>query len=219
MTTDKYQKIYKIIEDNEDVIEQCAFICCEIYDKSVDEVNNMNPKKFIKLSDKMAKILNPKKHLFPIKMTTDATKINLGQFIECQEWLKGDVVHSMHKVAASIMVKRKNHKTDSEKLLNTNVWRIYYNVVLFIESFSDLFKRYKGLFEVDEKNLDEEIKPRFKKEPIFMKKFGWIYSAKEVADFHGIKINDAYEMNIIEALNTLSYLKSKTKYEQWQNNQ
>jgi hypothetical protein len=41
-----------------------------------------------------------------------------------------------------------------------------------------------------------------------MRKFGWIYNVKQIADFKNITIDQAWETNYIEALNTLSYLKA-----------
>ena len=58
-----------------------------------------------------------------------------------------------------------------------------------------------------------------KKKHVFPERYGWMYSTKEVADYEGIKLNDAYDINIIQALNAMSYLKSKASYEKWQSKQ
>jgi hypothetical protein len=47
----------------------------------------------------------------------------------------------------------------------------------------------------------------------FIRDFGWQYSTKVVADHENIKVDEAYELNIIQYLNTLSYLKAKSDYD------
>jgi hypothetical protein len=49
-----------------------------------------------------------------------------------------------------------------------------------------------------------------------MRDFGWQYSTKIVADHENIKVDDAYELIIIQYLNTLSYLKAKADYDKEQ---
>jgi hypothetical protein len=46
----------------------------------------------------------------------------------------------------------------------------------------------------------------------FMERWGWVYSTKGVADFNNITLNDAYELRVIEYLNTLAYLKDFDKH-------
>ena len=50
----------------------------------------------------------------------------------------------------------------------------------------------------------------------FMRDFGWQYSTKVVADHENIKLDEAYELNVIQYLNTLSYLKAKADYDKEQ---
>ena len=54
-----------------------------------------------------------------------------------------------------------------------------------------------------------------------MARWGWVHSTKQVADFNNITVNDAYELRVIEYLNTLAYLKDYNKdkdlqYKKWQ---
>jgi hypothetical protein len=55
----------------------------------------------------------------------------------------------------------------------------------------------------------------------FMARWGWVFSTKQVADFNNITVNDAYDLRVIEYLNTLAYLKDYNKhkdneYKKWQ---
>jgi hypothetical protein len=46
-----------------------------------------------------------------------------------------------------------------------------------------------------------------------MRRFGWIYQATIIADHERIKLEDVYELTTLQALNDLSYLKSKNAYD------
>jgi hypothetical protein len=55
----------------------------------------------------------------------------------------------------------------------------------------------------------------------FMARWGWVYTTKQVADFQNIKVSDAYDLGIVEYLNTLAYLKDynkdkEQKYKKWE---
>jgi hypothetical protein len=55
----------------------------------------------------------------------------------------------------------------------------------------------------------------------FMARWGWVYSTKQVADFQNISVNAAYDLAVVEYLNTLAYLKDYNKdkdqqYKKWQ---
>jgi hypothetical protein len=45
----------------------------------------------------------------------------------------------------------------------------------------------------------------------FMARWGWVFSTKQVADFQNITVNEAYDLRVIEYLNTLAYLKDYNK--------
>lgn len=161
---------------------------------------------------KLNKRIDTKQGLLSLKLEVDASKITLGQFIECQHWLKSDPILNIHLIAASILKKRKEHKKDADKILKVDIKKVHDKVYQFIESFKDLIESYAGLFEQEE--VEEP-----KKKHVFPERYGWMYSTKEVADYEGIKLNDAYDINIIQALNAMSYLKSKASYEKWQSKQ
>ena len=53
-----------------------------------------------------------------------------------------------------------------------------------------------------------------------MARWGWVFSTKQVADFQNIKVNEAYDLGVVEYLNTLAYLKDLNKdkeaqYKKW----
>jgi hypothetical protein len=82
----------------------------------------------------------------------------------------------------------------------------------FLESFQKLIDGYSGLFDKDEViDEDEPLKPEEDKHP-FLTQYGWLYSARQVAKDLGLKLDDAFKLPILEALNTLAYLKSEQSY-------
>jgi hypothetical protein len=54
-----------------------------------------------------------------------------------------------------------------------------------------------------------------KKAHPFVSTFGWMYSAKSVADFLNITVHEAYDLNVLEALNILSCLKGLNEYHEF----
>lgn len=46
-----------------------------------------------------------------------------------------------------------------------------------------------------------------------MRRFGWIYQATIIADHERIKLSEVYELPTLQALNNLSYLKSKNAFD------
>ena len=47
----------------------------------------------------------------------------------------------------------------------------------------------------------------------FDKYYGWIYSTKQVAEFEGCKLDEAYQLPLMQALNDLVYLKAKSEHD------
>jgi hypothetical protein len=46
-----------------------------------------------------------------------------------------------------------------------------------------------------------------------MRQYGWIYQASLIADHEKIKLADVYDIPTIQALNDLSYIKSKNAHD------
>lgn len=218
MTISQYQRIAAFWDSDNDEVTQVALIICDLYGMSYDEVNMMAPKKFIRLSKQVEKSFSKlnKKPLFSrMKFTTDATKINLGQFIEVQHFMKQGEIDAMHLIIATIWQDKRDHVTKASILLNTNVRNVLKDFTLFLQSFSDLLKSYKGLFEVEQIEEDEDAK--MEKPHSFIEQYGWIYSAKQIAEHEGISLDEAFDLPILQAFNTLSYLKSFQSYQKYIN--
>lgn len=215
MTVAQFQKIDQINSTTPDTVERLGWIVCEIFNKKEDEVNHMKPLKFLRLVGRLEKMYSAKRRKWwqVVKLTTDAEQITFGQFVECQYWLRSEPIQALDMVAASIMKKRSEHKLDVEIVRKKHFKGVYEDVVQFVDSFNKLIKSYKGLFEIPDE-IDEE-EEKVKQHP-FIENYAWIFSAKEVAIHEGITLDAAFELPVMQALNDLSYLKSKQQYDKAQ---
>jgi hypothetical protein len=212
-----YQRLAAFWNDGDDQVSQVAWIIMDVYSLTYDEVNNMEPKRFLKYSKRIGKQFSniDKKPFYSwFKFETDASKITLGQFIEVQHFMKQGQVDAMHLVGASIWKDKRDHKLKSELLLNTNIRHVLQDITRFFLSFAEFINSYKGLFETDEPEEDEydELAKPEKPHP-FVDQYGWFFSAKQVAEYEGITLAQAFDLPIIQALNDLSYLKAFQSYQ------
>lgn len=74
-------------------------------------------------------------------------------------------------------------------------------------------RNFKGLFGEQLDQTRDDDRGGEKGGSRFMHYFGWQYSTKLIADYENIKVSEAYELSTIECLNVLSYLKSKSDYD------
>ena len=215
MTVAQFQEVNRINTTTPDTVERLGWIVCHIYNLTEAVVNVLEPKSFLRYVRKIEKQMTTKPSRWQrILLQTDATKITLGQFIECQHWLKNDAIAALDLVAASLLLKRGNHKADAIRMKERPFNQVLPKVLLFIESMNGMIGNYKGLFEPVEKVEGEEVKPE-KLHP-FIDRYGWIYSAKELAAYEGITLEQSYTLPIIQAFNGLSYLKAKQSYDKAQ---
>ena len=217
MTLQQYQRIAGFYNQSDDEITQVALIVCDMFGFSHDEVDNMQPKTFIKYSNKVTKKfkkLAKKPYFGRLKLQTDAKKITLGQFIELQHFLKLGEIDAMHMVTASIWDDSRQHNVKADLLLKKHIRLILADYTAFLQSFAELLQGYKGLFESDE--VVEEDGKMEKPHP-FIEQYGWIYSAKEVAQHEGITLDKAFDLPILQAFNALAYLKSEQSYQKYIN--
>lgn len=215
MTLAEYQRIAGFWNSENDEVTQIALIVCDLFGYTYDEVNNMEPRKFLKLSKKVERsfVGIDKKPIFSgVKLNVDAFSITLGQFIEVQHFLKLGEIDSMHLVGASIWRDKREHKRKADILLNKNVRYVLKDISAFLLSFTKLLNSYSGLFETEERS-DEEEEAILEKPHPFIEQYGWIYSAKQIAEHEGITLDKAFDLPILQAFNTLAYLKSYQSYQ------
>jgi hypothetical protein len=215
MTVAQYQKVYEINNTTPDTIERMGWIICALYGKTYDQVNGMTSLGFMVYVSRIERALTatPKWWQPRWHFQTDATKITLGQFIECQHWLKNDSVQVLDLVAASILKVRGNHAEDVLRIQSAPFNQVLPAVTEFVDSMNKLVLSYKGLFE-QEPEMDENDMPVVKESVHpFIDQYGWIFSATEVARHEGITLDAAMDLPVMQAFNAMAYLKSKAQYE------
>ena len=212
MTVEKYQRIYEISITTPDTVERVAWMICEIFGKSQQEVDDMSKERFLRYTNLLNKEIQTKDRWYNwVHLETDASKITFGQFIETSFWLKDSQTEVIHLVAASLLRKWSgNHHDATEYVLGLQIWQIHDQVQAYVESLNKLIKSYSGLFGLNDKNEDEAEKPH-----PFIERYGWLFSAKQVADYEGIPLDKVYDLPVIQALNDLSYLKAKQNFDKW----
>jgi hypothetical protein len=128
--------------------------------------------------------------------------------------LKQGEIDAMHLVTASIWGDFRAHQVKADILLKKHIRLILADYTTFLQSFAELLQGYKGLFESDEVVEDDG---KMEKPHSFIEQYGWIYSAKEVAQHEGITLDKAFDLPILQAFNALAYLKSEQAYQKYIN--
>ena len=217
ITVQMYQYINEINESQMDQVDKVLYTMAFLTGKSEEEFDKINKHKFAQLQrqfqNRFAQLKMQGKETERIKrfkFNFDIRKVTLGQFIEVQHFYKNNYMNNLHLIAASFSTCDKlSHVERADKILKMPLLLVLYNVKKFIEVIKKLNDEYGGLFGIEEIE-EEELKPLTNG---FNEQYGWIYSAKKVAEFEGIKLDEAYDLPIIQAFNDLSYLKAHQEYE------
>jgi len=144
------------------------------------------------------------------KFNLDIERLTFGQYIEIQHFFKLGQIESLHLIAASMCENEDiGHQQKAYDILQLPFLPVFYNVVAMLEKIKVFNLEYKGLLGIDE-DVDDDLKPEASK---FNERYGWIYSAKSVADFENIKLDDAFDLTVRHAFNDLAYLKELNNYE------
>lgn len=81
--------------------------------------------------------------------------------------------------------------------------------MFFLQTLQGFNRKWPQLFgrEHDDAGDDGDTGERSISD--FDKYYGWIYNTKQVAEFEGVNLEQAFDLNIMQALNDLCYLKAK----------
>jgi hypothetical protein len=144
------------------------------------------------------------------KFNFDIERLTFGQYIEIQHFVKQGQIEAIHLIAASMCENEDaSHQQRAAGILQLPFLPIFWNVAHMTEKLNKFNLEYKGLLGIDEE-VDEELVPEQNK---FNNRYGWIYSAKKVADFEGIPLEKAFDLPVRQAFNDLAYLKELNNYE------
>jgi len=217
ITVEMYQYINEINESEMDQVDKMLYSMAFLVGKTEQEFDKINKYKFAQLQRQLKQRFeqlsvqgNETERIKDFKFNFDVRKITLGQYIEVQHFYKGNYLNNLHLIAASFSTcDNLSHVERADNILKLPLLPVLFNVKKFIEVIKKLSDEYSGLFGIEDME-QEDFKPLTNG---FNEQYGWIYSAKKVAEFEGIKLDEAYDLPIIQAFNDLSYLKAHQEYE------
>lgn len=217
ITVEMYQYINEINESEMDQVDKMLFSMAFLVGKTEQEFDKINKLKFAQLQRQLKQRfehLNMQgeeiEQIKNFKFNFDIRKVTLGQFIEVQHFYKGNYLNNLHLIAASFSTcDNLSHVERADKILKLPMLPVLYNVKKFIEVIKKLSEEYRGLFGIEDME-EEELKPLTNG---FNDQYGWIYSAQKIAEFERIKLDEAYDLPIIQAFNDLAFLKAHQEYE------
>jgi hypothetical protein len=82
-----------------------------------------------------------------------------------------------------------------------------------LSSIQRLDKEFKGLYDSGLDSERDDGRGGRDDDGSFMRSYGWIYQATIIAEHERIKLEEVYELATIQALNDLSYIKSKNAHD------
>lgn len=217
ISVEMYQYINEINESDMSDIDKILYTIVALTSSTENEIDNENPSTIIRLQKQLKKRfleLNETRKecrkLKGFKFNYDIEHVTFGQYIEIQHFLRKGHIENIHLIASSICKKGKmNHKQRGEAILKLPMLPILWNVAKFLEVFKEFNDSYKGLFGIEDMEEDD-LKPITNP---FNEQYGWIYSAKKVAEMEGITLEKAFDLPVIQAFNDLAYLKAYQAYE------
>lgn len=217
ITLAKFRQLDEINSQDLSEIDKALFSTCIVFDKTEYELDNTKPAEVLKLTGKVSRLfatpLNPKAftRIGKYFIKYDISKITFGQYIELAFFLSSNQVQNAHYVLATcskaVFRKRKDHRKRAEYFSNRNVPEIIGSLKRIAENFAAFNKEFSALF-----GLDKEVTGDVQEDK-FNKRYGWIYSASQVAEYERITLEQAFALPVRQAFNDLMYLKEKVKYE------
>jgi hypothetical protein len=182
-------------------------------------MDNEKPEKVVKMMTKMQKIyespFNPKREniIGEYAINYDVSRITLGQYTELSFFIDRGAVNNAHYILATMAARwrRKRltseHRERADYFLSQPIENVIGAINAIQESYTAFNKQYQQLFGVDPEVAGEVQNNDFNK------RYGWIYSATQVAQHEGISLDAAYGLGVKQAFNDLLFLKAKGKYE------
>lgn len=200
-------------------LDKLLFSTCVVFDMTEFQLDNAGVRKAGKLTKRVGEIFGapfdsrPRHRVGRYFLNYEVSKMTFGQFIELSFFLSQNPVQHAHYILASIshVWRRPNrsadHRMKADYFLQRSVPEIMGAIALIQERFKEFTGEYKSLFGLDREAAGDVQEDRFNK------RYGWIYSASQVAEYERITLDQAMGLPIRHALNDLAYLKAKTTYE------
>lgn len=196
-------------------LDKILFTTCVIFNLTEYQLDNKPLKQATKLikqvSDTFAQEFTapPFTKIGKYKINYDPSKLTFGQYIELSFFLQSKPIQTAHYVLASLASSdATKHRSRADYFLTQPIKKVVGSITLFIEKFISFNNEYKVLF-----GLDKEVNGAEAQGNMFNKRYGWIYSASQVAEYERITNDQAFGLPIRQAFNDLAYLKAKSKYD------
>lgn len=216
----KYQQVDDIMSKKDiDDIDKTLYCICVVFDITHHQLNNSNPRRAIRLTKKIDKIFSEKiepvvsKRFGRYVIEFDINKLTYGQYLELSFFASNDITRNGHLILASVShtmfckIKADDHYKKSQYFLEQPIHKVLGTLVQIVNNLNAFNVKHKRLFGLDEDDDDSgEI-------DWFTKRYGWQYSATQVADHEKITLDEAYGLPVNQAFQDLAYLKAKSKYE------
>jgi hypothetical protein len=218
VTLGQFQQINEIESRQLSDIDKVLYSICVLYNKTEYELDNTEPVKVRKMMEAVEglavlSISKPAKRIGRYFVNYDVSSITFGQYIDIAFFISNNPVKYAHYILASMSkVWGRKYSTDShrkraEYFLKQPVSKTMSALGAIRESFDAFNGQYKNLFGVD-----PEVSGNVQNDE-FNRRYGWIFSATQVAAHEGITLEEAYDLSVRRAFNGLAYLKAKGKYE------
>lgn len=219
ITLAQFRQLDEINNSEYSEMDKVLFSACVVFNKTEYELDNTDPRRVLKLTSKLTSLFetpyNPKAvtSIGKYHITYDISKITFGQYIELAFFLGGNAVQNAHYILATLSnlwlrkSKTSDHRRRAEYFLTRPILDVMGSVNRIITNYVDFNNQYSKLFGVD-KEVGGDVS-----EQEFNKRYGWIYSASQVAEYERITLDEAFALPVRQALNDLAYLKAKSKYE------
>lgn len=218
ITLAKFQQIDEVNKRDLGDVDKLLFSMCVLYDMTEYELDNADPRKVIKMMGEVEKVFlkqftpAPSNKIGKYFIKYDVSTITLGQYIELNYFLN-DPLKNAHYVLATMANKwlRKHsasdHRMKAEYFSSQPVSKVVGCMEQIKNNYAAFNQEYKSLFGID------KVVSGDAEEDEFNKRYGWIYSATQVAQHEGITLDEAFGIPIRQAFNDLAFLKAKGKYE------
>jgi len=178
LTVGQFQEIYKVQKSEMDEEEKMTEMVSILSGKTIREVEDMPITEFTKLANDIKEVLRqelpvaePKKIIGKYGITYEPAKLNRGQYITVNHFMKGDSIDNCHLILASLTYDPKtgkhdadNHKKIAEDLQEANFLDAYSACVFFSHLFKVSISSLRDflVLELSKKGKGQEMKDLLK---------------------------------------------------------
>lgn len=203
-----------------------------ILDVSEDDLYEMDFKKFLKLVNELEFVSSPlsmTNHSTDFQFNNehyhliDLYKMTIGEFIDLENYFKEEYIFNLPKIISILYRKKIDGKIepydnwveeDAIAMGELGVGYVFGVIAKYLEFRRLIYSSYEGLFNMSD---DEDIEDEFEieedsdspNEEVENKnaKWGWDALLYKLANENPLKIEEATNLPLIQALNTLSMIK------------